>query len=516
MKAHILLENDDGVKIDILIDLNLTAAHNSKHFYTSRLKLLQKEEKTRLATEQALKKAKQSANSEIRNKKLQSKKKQAMMNRKQFWFEKFFWFLSSENYLVISARDAQQNEMIIKRYLGKNDVVFHAHIQGSAFTVVKNPTENPIPPFTLAETAVASLAHSKAWDLKVATEVYWVYANQISKSAPTGLSLPSGSFMIYGKKNFIQPYKMEMGFGLLFKIDDENIASHVNERNIREVDDIQTKEMTRMDTLNSQFIESGQNLENSKPSELDKIVGASLTDFSEVKIEKKVKITQPQPFKSKKKADKDLNKKEEKVEPVEVDKNKKQTKMTKAKKQKLENYLEKYGDEGKEESEMRQKIQGFNKNYKVEEAKKNFEWNKDKDKDSEVGELIVVDIEPEKESQVKETKEKNTEGKKEKKEEGKPHKEKDMDGFEVEDLEPEGENFSNLTGVPLTEDTLYEAFPVCAPYSTLMKYKYKVKLLPGTLKRGKILKAASDLFMTQTDIKEVFLKERKGAYSNHP
>ena len=35
--------------------------------------------------------------------------------RKVFWFEKFFWFISSENYLVVAGRDMQQNEMIVKR-----------------------------------------------------------------------------------------------------------------------------------------------------------------------------------------------------------------------------------------------------------------------------------------------------------------------------------------------------------------------------------------------------------------
>lgn len=32
-------------------------------------------------------------------------------------FEKFRWFISSENYLVIGGRDQQQNELIVKRHL---------------------------------------------------------------------------------------------------------------------------------------------------------------------------------------------------------------------------------------------------------------------------------------------------------------------------------------------------------------------------------------------------------------
>ena len=37
--------------------------------------------------------------------------------RKTYWFEKFLWFISSENFLVIGGRDQQQNELVVKRYL---------------------------------------------------------------------------------------------------------------------------------------------------------------------------------------------------------------------------------------------------------------------------------------------------------------------------------------------------------------------------------------------------------------
>ena len=33
------------------------------------------------------------------------------------WFEKFIWFVSSENFLVLAGRDAQQNEMLVKRHM---------------------------------------------------------------------------------------------------------------------------------------------------------------------------------------------------------------------------------------------------------------------------------------------------------------------------------------------------------------------------------------------------------------
>lgn len=41
----------------------------------------------------------------------------AAIARKPHWFERFHWFISSENYLVVSGRDAQQNELLVKRYM---------------------------------------------------------------------------------------------------------------------------------------------------------------------------------------------------------------------------------------------------------------------------------------------------------------------------------------------------------------------------------------------------------------
>lgn len=50
-------------------------------------------------------------------------------------FEKFLWFISAENYLVIAGRDQQQNEMIVKRYLRAGE------------TQRQPPSSGPIPPF---------------------------------------------------------------------------------------------------------------------------------------------------------------------------------------------------------------------------------------------------------------------------------------------------------------------------------------------------------------------------------
>ena len=69
------------------------------------------------------------------------------------------------------------------------------------------------------------------------TNAWWVYDDQVSKTAPSGEFLPTGSFMIRGKKNFLNPSRLEMGYTLLFKIDDANLERHYFDRKIRREED---------------------------------------------------------------------------------------------------------------------------------------------------------------------------------------------------------------------------------------------------------------------------------------
>jgi hypothetical protein len=51
----------------------------------------------------------------------------------------------------------------------------------------------------------------------------------------------------------------------------------------------------------------------------------------------------------------------------------------------------------------------------------------------------------------------------------------------------------SLTGIPRADDVLMYAVPVVGPYAALANYKFKVKLTPGTLKKGKAVKQAVEL-----------------------
>eukprot|EP00106_Octopus_bimaculoides_P020519 XP_014787961.1 PREDICTED: nuclear export mediator factor NEMF-like [Octopus bimaculoides] len=75
--------------------------------------------------------------------------------------------------------------------------------------------------------------------------------------------------------------------------------------------------------------------------------------------------------------------------------------------------------------------------------------------------------------------------------------ESDEDKMDEEDLTQQATDaqvLDSLTGWPVAEDELLYSICVVAPYNTLLNYKYKVKLLPGSTKRGKASKTALTMF----------------------
>ena len=126
---------------------------------------------------------------------------------KKEWYEKFRWFYSSDNFLVIGGRDATTNEIIIKKHTEKNDIVFHTELPGSPFVIIKNPDNKQVPESTINEAAEFCASFSKSWKSgRTTAEVYHITPEQVSKEVPAGLSKPGkGSFMIYGKRNYLTP-----------------------------------------------------------------------------------------------------------------------------------------------------------------------------------------------------------------------------------------------------------------------------------------------------------------------
>nr|XP_021326670.1 nuclear export mediator factor Nemf-like [Danio rerio] len=108
-----------------------------QRYYDSKRSAAKKEQKTVEAAQKAFKSAEKKTKQTLKDVQTVTSIQKA---RKVYWFEKFLWFLSSENYLIIAGRDQQQNEMIVKRYLRAGDLYVHADLHGATSCVIKNPS----------------------------------------------------------------------------------------------------------------------------------------------------------------------------------------------------------------------------------------------------------------------------------------------------------------------------------------------------------------------------------------
>ena len=129
------------------------------------------------------------------------------------WFRKFKWFLSSDGILVIAGKNAEQNELILKNHAEPDEWCFHADIKGAAFTVIKSGSAEPLEQ-TKKEAAEFAAANSKAWTKGLgAVTVFSVQRKGLSKSAPTGMNLPKGSFMVSGQRVWYKSLPLRMAVG---------------------------------------------------------------------------------------------------------------------------------------------------------------------------------------------------------------------------------------------------------------------------------------------------------------
>ncbi|KAL8654404.1 MAG: hypothetical protein Q9210_001528 [Variospora velana] len=214
------------------VDLALSPWSNARQYYDKKKTAAVKEQKTIQSSAKALKSTEKKISADL--KKGLSQEKQVLRPvRKQLWFEKFHFFISSEGYLVLSGKDAQQNEILYKRYLMKGDIYVNADLQGAASIVVKNKPgrrNDPVPPSTLSQAGSFAVATSSAWDSKAVMSAWWVHPEQVSKTVPTGEYLTAGSFTITGEKKYLPPTHLLLGFGVLFRVSEESMTKHLQHR----------------------------------------------------------------------------------------------------------------------------------------------------------------------------------------------------------------------------------------------------------------------------------------------
>ena len=142
-----------------------------------------------------------------------SKRKLEMENKE--WYEKFRWYTSSDGFLVVAGKDTVSNEVLIKKHTIQEDVVFHAEITGSPFVVIK-AEGRVISDQALREAGEFAASFSRAWRENLGTaDVYWVKVDQLSKSGPSGESVPHGAFFVVGKRNWTRNVPLRVAVGIV-------------------------------------------------------------------------------------------------------------------------------------------------------------------------------------------------------------------------------------------------------------------------------------------------------------
>lgn len=564
------------------VDLALSAHANARRWYELKKRQEFKQEKTITAHEKAFKAAEKKTRAQLS----QEKTVAAISHmRKVHWFEKFNWFISSENYLIISGRDAQQNEMIVKRYMSKGDLYVHAELHGASSTVIKNHIpDNPIPPLTLNQAGCFTVCHSQAWDSKIVTSAWWVYPHQVSKTAPTGEYLMVGSFMIRGKKNFLPPHPLVMGFGILFRLDESSLGCHLNERRVRgendgapEKDTDSHKEISLSDSgsqiadhLDGMVIRAeghsnglhdfncfgvDESDQYSTSSQLDDIIDKALSVGPSNILHKNsglpnyppslpkdpegiISTGQGKPYISKTERRSLKNSKtgssvanisnaqevDDKcsslsVQPDKILQNLKPTasKVTRGQRGKLKKMKEKYAEQDEEEREIRMALLASAGSAQKKEKETIYFDEAAGNSVKQVAVMISQQDAPKICYKCKKlghlsrdcpelTGSKNfrydtTEYSYNELDNEMDKVTMDEEGIhELEDGEKQKLNdVDYLTGNPLPNDILLYAVPVSAPYNALQTYKYRVKITPGSAKKGKAAKMAMNLFVHTQD-----------------
>ncbi|KAJ3191313.1 hypothetical protein HK101_007892 [Irineochytrium annulatum] len=533
------------LKMDV--DIYASAFANAARYYGTRKQAAIKAEKTAASATKALKSAERKINADLK----QAKSNVATIRtvRKPYWFEKFVWFISSENYLVVGARDSQQIDLLVKKYMKKGDVIVGSEEDGASVVLVKNlyvasgdgppglTPDHPIPPLTLQQAGTMAICYSSAWEAKRVMGGWWVTAENVSKRGAGGTELATGLIEVKGKKNFLPPAQLIYGFGLLFRVGVESMERHRNERRPwarGELSSTNSVEELDIDVTNLEIVDDkeGDPIDFQEESHIN-LTGTDgsfdlVTDVADGSDAELVEAVSKEGIVHVKDEVGDIDGDGDEDEEVRDDDDEEKDGGRKADTSQGEGSvpvprkhvsakqrrdLKKKGPrtDGPEDddndtrsiapsttistSKNANEPAPRGKRSKLKKAKDKYADQDESDKEAMM-ELLSS-------SKAPQPKGKRAKAKEEAKAQEKPKpatrprvvKEKAEPEAELveedeEDLTKDLNVLGMLTAQPDPEDVIDAVIPVCAPWQLMSKYKYKLKLIPGSLKKGKAAKAA--------------------------
>jgi len=421
-----------------------------------------------------------------------------------------------DGYLVLAGKDALQNEILYKKYLKKGDVFVHADVQGAATVVIRNNPKTPdapVPPSTLSQAGTLAVSCSSAWDSKAGMSAWWVKAEQVSKSAFEGDFLPPGIFSIKGTKNFLPPAVLLMGFGLLFQISEESKARHNKHRHQDVEEESSTTDATSVADTETSLVdgkeeERDSDIDDNHVSEGD-AVDQSESEQDPVSDEEdsskpanplqsqEVNVTDPeylketseqverlhideanesaQPSKELESDDESANASKP-ATGTQTPLKKGPTPLPRGKRAKAKRAAQKYKDQDESDRLAAQELLGAPAAQAKNVSAALEKESKEKEAAFQKERRRAQHLKTQTETAENEAKRKAL------------FESAETDELDVEEEFKQVETLEYLVGIALKGDEIIDAIPVCAPWAAMGKYKYKVKLQPGAVKKGKAVK----------------------------
>lgn len=450
-----------------------------------------------------------------------------------------------------------QSELLYRRYLSRGDIFVHADLEGATPIVVKNragSADAPISPSTLSQAGNLCVATSTAWDSKAVMSAWWAHAHQVSKIAENGSGImPTGVFQIKGEKNFLAPSQLVLGFGIMFQVSQESVRNHkqrfdtsdVPQAAITPADETEASELkdavepevpgqteateeattkaTEQASEDAEKEDAGSEeeeedekaasrnplqrgnseLSTSQPTQ-EPESESEPEEGPEDELEREAAEDQPeeeepqstagQNFVPEQHEEPNLNARERRTlrqgkpldRPSEEEPVAPRIAPTRGKRAKDKRAAAKYAHQDEDERELALRLVGANKG-KAAKAAKAAEAKEQREREAEAQRQRrraqherAAEAERKRQAQFTEN---------------------GTDDYNEETAAAEAADLTwipALVGTPTTDDEIIAAIPVCAPWAALGRYKYKVKLQPGTVKKGKAVKEIIGRWVSET------------------
>lgn len=445
--------------LTVSVDLSLSAFANASNYFNAKKATSEKQKKVEKNAVKALKSIQQKIEKDLQ-KKVKDSHDVLKAIRNPYFFEKYYWFISSEGFVVIMGKSPIETDQIYSKYVNDDDILVTNSFDNKAW--ILNPDKTEVPPNTLMQAGVFVNSASEAWSKKIASSPWWCFAKNVTKFDDIdGGVLPAGSFRMKNPKdkNMLPPAQLVMGLGFIWKVkseedeeDEEKSEDNDSSADEEEIPSESTPEVTETD--NNSVNDLSEKVEQ---------LGFDVNNFDEIPTKEHLSQSREEVQYANSSDEQPDDTKTIATTIVENMNTK-----VRGKKGKLKKIQRKYLDQDEEERLARLEALGTLKGIEKERQKKTEELEK-----AEKREFKKQIRKRQEESRI----------------------------LQFNKSEKVKVNIAHilkqLKGTISQEDEVSDVIPVYAPWSALTKYKYKAKLQPGTAKKTKSINDVLHYFITR-------------------